>query len=61
MSTLCGGDEPIMVICRHQHELTTAMPRNFDRLPLSAVLTLSELNLRRNSKAVVRVMKYQSE
>src|SRR4051794_22437205 len=45
MGAFCGGDQPIILFGRHQHELAPAVPRDLDGLTLSLMLELTELAL----------------
>jgi hypothetical protein len=46
MRTLRSRDQPIVVLRGHQHELSSAMPCDLDRLALSLMLELTEFTLK---------------
>src|SRR5579864_8040654 len=46
MRTPRCGHQPVIVICRHQHEIAPPVPRDLHRLSLRLMLELAELALK---------------
>src|SRR5437868_4894952 len=46
MSPACRGHEPVVMISRHQHQLTPSMPGDLHRLTLGLVLEFAKLALK---------------